>query len=35
LLADFTDILPEAYAARTNRPGIVNAWNDPRFVAAI
>jgi nicotinamidase-related amidase len=35
LLAEFADIIPDAYAARINRPGIVNAWNDPRFVAAI
>ena len=35
LLPEFADIIPEAYAARINRPGIVNAWDDARFVAAI
>ena len=35
LLPEFQEIIPEAYAARINRPGIVDAWNDPRFVAAI
>lgn len=35
LLPEFAQIIPEAYAARINRPGIVNAWNDKRFVAAI
>ena len=27
--------MPEAYAARIKRSGIVNAWSDPAFVAAI
>jgi nicotinamidase-related amidase len=35
LLPEFARIIPEAYAARINRPGIVNAWDDKRFVAAI
>ena len=27
--------MPEAYEARVKRAGIVNAWTDPKFVAAI
>jgi nicotinamidase-related amidase len=27
--------MPDAYAARIKRVGIVNSWNDPNFVAAI
>jgi len=27
--------MPEAYAARVKRAGIVNAWTDPNFVKAI
>jgi nicotinamidase-related amidase len=35
LLPEFQDILPEAYEARIKRAGIVNAWNDPNFSAAV
>lgn len=35
LISELKDILPEAYAARINRPGIVDAWNDPNFNAAV
>jgi nicotinamidase-related amidase len=29
------EILPEAFEARIQRAGIVNAWNDPNFSAAV
>lgn len=35
LLARFKEIVPDAYEARVKRSGIVNAWSDPAFVAAI
>ena len=35
LLPEFEQILPDAFAARVKRAGIVNAWNDPNFVAAV
>ena len=35
LMRELADLLPEAYAARVKRAGIVNAWDDPNFVAAI
>jgi nicotinamidase-related amidase len=35
LLPELADILPEAFAARVQRAGIVNAWNDKNFVAAV
>ncbi len=35
LLPELQQILPEAFAARVKRAGIVNAWNDPNFVAAV
>ena len=35
LLAELKDILPDAFAARVQREGIVNAWNDPAFKAAV
>ncbi len=35
LLPEFAKILPEAFASRVKRAGIVNAWDDPNFVAAI
>ena len=35
LIAELADLLPEAFAARVKRGGIVNAWDDPNFVAAI
>ena len=35
LMREFAELLPEAYAARVKRAGIVNAWNDPNFKGAI
>lgn len=35
LLDEFADILPEAFAARIKRVGIVNAMDDPAFAAAV
>ena len=35
LLPELKDILPEAYANRIQRAGVVNAWKDPAFKAAI
>jgi nicotinamidase-related amidase len=35
LVPELEEILPEAFAARVRRPGIVNAWDDPGFVAAV
>ena len=35
LLPELEGILPEAFAARVKRAGIVNAWNDPNFKAAV
>ena len=35
LMPELAEILPEAYAARVRREGIVNAWEDPNFKAAI
>ena len=35
LLPELEDILPEAFAARIKRAGIVNAWKDPNFKAAV
>jgi nicotinamidase-related amidase len=35
LISELKDILPEAYAARINRPGIVDAWKDTNFNAAV
>jgi nicotinamidase-related amidase len=35
LLPELTEILPEAFEARIQRAGIVNAWNDPNFSAAV
>lgn len=35
LMRELAELLPEAYAARVRRAGIVNAWDDPNFVAAI
>jgi nicotinamidase-related amidase len=34
LLSELEGILPEAFAARVKRAGIVNAWNDANFKAA-
>jgi nicotinamidase-related amidase len=35
LLPELAQILPEAFAARVKRAGIVNAWADPNFKAAV
>lgn len=35
LMPELAELLPEAYAARVKRAGIVNAWDDPNFRAAI
>jgi nicotinamidase-related amidase len=35
LLPELKDILPEAFEARVQRAGIVNAWTDPAFKAAV
>jgi hypothetical protein len=35
LLPEFAKIVPEAFANCVKRAGIVNAWDDPNFVAAI
>ena len=35
LLPELETILPEAFAARIKREGIVNAWTDPAFKAAV
>jgi nicotinamidase-related amidase len=35
LLTELEEILPEAFEARIQRAGIVNAWNDPNFSAAV
>jgi nicotinamidase-related amidase len=35
LLPELEHILPEAFAARVRRAGIVNAWNDPNFKKAV
>jgi len=35
LLPEFEEILPEAFAARVKRAGVINAWNDPNHKAAV
>ena len=35
LLPELERVLPEAFAARIRRAGIVNAWNDPNFKKAV
>ena len=35
LLPELASILPDAFAARVKRAGIVNAWNDRNFVAVV
>jgi nicotinamidase-related amidase len=35
LMPELEQILPEAFAARVKRAGIVNAWNDPLFKKAV
>lgn len=34
LMPELRDILPEAFAARVKRQGVVNAWDDPAFADA-
>jgi nicotinamidase-related amidase len=35
LLPEFEEILPDAFAQRVKREGVVNAWTDPAFKAAV
>ena len=35
LLPELAKIVPEAFANRVKRAGVVNAWDDPNFVTAI
>lgn len=35
LLPEFKEIVPAEYDARIKRTGVINAWDDPNFVAAI
>jgi len=35
LMPELKDILPEAFAARIKRAGIVNCWSDPQLRAAV
>ena len=35
LMPELAELLPDAYAARVKRAGIVNAWDDPAFRGAI
>ncbi|WP_297508474.1 isochorismatase family protein [uncultured Caulobacter sp.] len=35
LLPEFQQILPQEYAARIRRTGVINAWDDPAFAAAV
>lgn len=35
ILPEIAGILPDAYAARIKRPGVVNAWAYPEFKAAV
>jgi nicotinamidase-related amidase len=35
LLPELADIVPDAFAARIKRTGIVNAWSDKNFLAAV
>ena len=35
MIPELEDILPEAFAARIQRAGIVNAWSDPNFKQAV
>ena len=35
LLPELQEILPDAFKARVKRAGIVNAWTDPNFKAAV
>ena len=35
LMPGLAELLPEAFAARVQRAGVVNAWTDPNFKAAV
>lgn len=35
LMPELAELLPEAFEQRIQRAGIVNAWNDPHFKAAV
>lgn len=35
LMPELADLLPQAFERRVQRAGIVNAWNDPHFKAAV
>jgi nicotinamidase-related amidase len=35
LLPEFKEILPQEYAARVQRTGVINAWDDPAFAKAV
>ncbi|CAG0906485.1 unnamed protein product [Darwinula stevensoni] len=35
LLPEFETIMPTEYAARIKRSGVINAWDDPAFAAAV
>lgn len=35
LLPEFKEILPAEYEARIQRQGVINAWEDPAFAAAV
>jgi nicotinamidase-related amidase len=35
LLPEFQQILPQEYAGRIKRTGVINAWDDPAFAAAV
>ncbi len=35
LLPEFKEILPTEYAARVQRTGVINAWDDPKFAQAV
>ncbi len=35
IVSELQDAIPEAYEARIQRKGIINAWSDPAFVAAV
>ena len=35
LMSELQQALPEAFAARVKRQGVVNAWDDPDFAAAV
>ena len=35
LLPEFKSLMPEEYARRIKREGVINAWDDPRFAQAV